>query len=234
MDPRKEIIKKRLEGKKIVAVSGAKGGIGKSMVSCSSALALSSMGYRVGLLDLDFSSPSDHTILGAKHVLPEEKNGVVPPEVCGIKFMSIFYYTGNKPSPFRGIDISNAIKEMLAITIWKDVDLIVVDMPPGMGEEFLDFLELADNVEFLAVTTPSRVSVQTVKKFVSLVEELEAGFLGVLENMKINYSSREHFRENFLGSIRFDLELEDTIGNPTEFMKTQFSRELREILKKIF
>ena len=233
MDPRKDAIKKRLEGKKIIAVSGGKGGIGKSMISCATALTLSSMGYKVGLLDLDFSGPSDHIILGADPKMPDEDHGVLAPEICGIKFMSIFYYTGDTPSPFRGTEISNAIKEILAVTIWNGVDTIVVDMPPGMGDEMLDFIRFSDP-KFIAVTTPSKVSLGTVKKFVKLVEDMNADFLGVIENMKIKDSCEKEFGADFLGSIRFDLDLEDSIGNPDKLMKTQFSDELRTVLKKIF
>ncbi len=112
MDPRLSIIDERLkEVKRIIAVSGCKGGIGKSVISCALALQLSKLGYKVGLLDLDFFSPSDHMILGAKLSFPEEEKGITAPEVCGIKFMSIVYFIENKPAPFRGIDVSNAIIE---------------------------------------------------------------------------------------------------------------------------
>ena len=92
MDPRLNIIDKRLENiKRIVAVSGGKGGIGKSSVASILALCLSEK-YKVGLLDLDFYGPSSHVILGIKDVYPKEEKGIVPPEVHNIKFMSIIYY----------------------------------------------------------------------------------------------------------------------------------------------
>ncbi|MCK5023812.1 MAG: P-loop NTPase, partial [Candidatus Aenigmarchaeota archaeon] len=143
MDPRLEIIDRRLEKiKKIVAVSGGKGGIGKSSAASTLALMLSKAGHKVGLLDLDFSSPSTHVILGIEDLYPVEEKGIIPPEIYGIKYMSIIYYTGDNPSPLRGGDISNAIIELLAITRWEELDFLVIDMPPGIGDIALDTIRL--------------------------------------------------------------------------------------------
>lgn len=237
MDPRISIIGRRLEGIRVVAVAGGKGGAGKSITSTVTALALSNMGYKVGLLDLDFSGPSVHTILGLNHAQPEiqpkEHRGVVPQEVCGIKFFSIVFYAGENPTPLRGIDVSNVVKEILAITKWGGIDILVVDMPPGMGEAVLDSIKLVNGIEFLVVTTPSKVSAGTVKKFIRLLKELRIPVLGVIENMKISNSIGSEFMD-FLGSISFDMDLENAIGKPDKLMSTRFSSELREILEKIF
>jgi ATP-binding protein involved in chromosome partitioning len=158
LDPRLEVIDKRLENvKTLVPVSGVKGGIGKSLVASTLALTLSEMGYRVGLMDLDFSGPSTHIILGISGVYPEEERGIVPPDVHGIKFLSIIYYAGDNPSPLRGVDISNAMIELLAITQWGSLDFLIVDMPPGIGDIILDTIRLMKRAEFLIVTTPSKV-----------------------------------------------------------------------------
>jgi len=235
MDPRGGIIEERLRGKRIIAVAGGKGGVGKSMVSTLMALNLSNMGYRVGLLDLDFSGPSDHVILGLScDEFPKEEKGIIPPEVYGIKFFSIVYYTRGKPSPLRGIDVTNAIKEIFAVVLWKNTDVLVIDMPPGMGEAILDSSELLKNMEFLVVTTPSKVSVETVKRFVRLLKDFNIPLFGVIENMRITTSCREEFGKDFLGTIKFDLDLEEAIGDPDKLMRTKFSRELREILERKF
>jgi len=92
MDPRLEIIDKRLENiKRLVAVSGGKGGTGKSLFASTLALTLSELGYKVGLLDLDFCGPSTHIILGIRGIYPEEEKGIIPPEIYGVKFLSIIY-----------------------------------------------------------------------------------------------------------------------------------------------
>ena len=112
MDPRLAIIDGRFKDiKRLIAIAGGKGGIGKSTIASALALTLSEIGCRVGLLDLDFCGPSTHTILGIDGVYPEEDKGIIPPQVHNIKFLSIVHYAGDSPSPLRGIDISNAKEE---------------------------------------------------------------------------------------------------------------------------
>ena len=116
-------------------------------------------GYKVGLLDLDLYGPSSHIILGVKKIFPKEEIGLIPPTVSGIKFMSIVYFTQDKPSAFRGVDITNIIIEILAITQWDALDYLIIDMPPGIGDETLDVIRFIKNSEFLVITTPSKVSI---------------------------------------------------------------------------
>jgi len=151
MDARVSVIEKRLKNiKRIISVASGKGGVGKSLVASSLALNLSKKGFKIGLLDLDLYGPSSHIILGVKDVFPKEEKGIIPPNVHGINFMSIVYFTEDKPSPFRGIDISNIIIELLAITQWGSLDFLIIDMPPGMGDETLDVIRLIKKSEFLA------------------------------------------------------------------------------------
>ena len=110
MEARTSIIKKRMANiNRIIAVASGKGGVGKSMVASSIALNLANKGKKVGLLDLDLYGPSSHIILDIHDVFPQEENGIIPPEVHGIHFMSVVYFTEDKPAPFRGIDITNII-----------------------------------------------------------------------------------------------------------------------------
>ena len=158
IEPRTSVIDKRLRNiKRIISVASGKGGVGKSLVASSLALSLSRKGYKTGLMDLDLYGPSSHIILGVKDVYPQEEKGIVPPEVHGIRFMSIVYYTDDKPSPFRGTDISNIIIELLAITQWGSLDFLIIDMPPGIGDETLDVIRFIKDSKFLVVTTPSKV-----------------------------------------------------------------------------
>ena len=173
VDPRLEIIEKRLKNiKMLIPVAGGKGGIGKSMVASTLAITLAELGYRVGLLDLDFSGPSAHVILGVRGVSPKEERGIIPPEVYGIKFLSIIYYAGDNPSPLRGTDISNAMIELLAITQWGALDYLIIDMPPGIGDATLDTIRLIRRANFLIIATQSRVVLETVKKALSVLKEL--------------------------------------------------------------
>ena len=238
MEPRTSVIKKRLKSiNRIIAVASGKGGVGKSLVASALALLLVKKGHRVGLLDLDLYGPSSHIILGVSDTFPKEENGLIPPTVHGIKFMSIVYFTEEKPSPFRGIDITNIILELLAITQWGSLDYLIIDMPPGIGDETLDVMRFIQQSEFLVVTTPSKVAMDAVNKLLVLLKELKKPVLGVLENMAMNDSS--YIKKEvkalglpYLGKIKFDETLEDAIGNPDRLSTTRFMKELERVLEK--
>jgi len=240
MDPRTSIIEKRLAGiNRIILVASGKGGVGKSMVASNLALSLSKKGYKTGLLDLDLYGPSAHIILGVeKYDLPEEKKGIIPHDVNDIKFMSIVFFTEDKPAPFRGSDISNVIVELLAITQWGKLDYLIIDMPPGIGEETLDIIRLVKKNEFLIVTTPSKVSMGAVCKLLFILKELKLPIIGIIENMKMEDSSYiedtvSKMKIRYLGHICFDKNLEKSIGNPDMLQKTDFMIDLKNILSKI-
>lgn len=239
MDPRPEIIQQRLAGiKNIIAVAGGKGGVGKSTVATMLALILRERGYRVGLLDLDFYGPSTHVILGiSEGVQPREEKGIIPPKVHGFQFMSLVYYAGDKPSPLRGLDVSNALIELLAITRWDALDFLVVDMPPGLGDTTLDAIRWLKKARFLVVTTPSRVSLETVKKLLSLLMELDASIIGIIENMRrdgdsLSCDELASYDVPVLGGLPFDAELEGSLGNPRQFLKTPLAQALNKIVLK--
>ena len=239
MDPRIEVIDKRLKDvKRIIAVAGGKGGIGKSSVSSTLALILTKMGHKVGLFDMDFSGPSSHIILGIKdYAFPKEDKGIVPSKYYGIKFMSIINFSGENPSPLRGIDITNAIIEFLAITQWDSLDYLIIDMPPGIGDTTLDIIGIIKKAEFLLVTTPSRVAFETVKKSLQLLLELKVQIIGIIENMKFKKSLSikeqvKYLKIPFLGEIYFDKDFEDSVGNINKLNNTDFVKSLKEIIIK--
>jgi ATP-binding protein involved in chromosome partitioning len=235
-DPRLSVIDRRLSGiKRIIAVTGGKGGIGKSLTSSLLALTLSRLGYRVGLLDLDLSAPSTHVILGIDGVYPKEEYGIIPPEVHGISFMSIIYFTGNEPAPLRGNDITNAMLELLAITQWGSLDFLIVDMPPGIGDASMDVIRWLKRAEFLVMTTASKVALETVKKVIKMLEELHKPIIGVIENMKMRESSAVHealheFNVPSLGAIEFDMNLEDLIGDANALVESEVAAQLKKIV----
>ena len=235
IDPRVPLISERLRSiRRIIAVSSGKGGVGKSLVASILALTLARRGFKVGLFDIDFTSPASHIILGVSDVKPEEKNGIVPPVVHGFKYMSIIYYTSDQASPLRGEDYSNALIELLAVTIWGKLDFLVIDMPPGISDAVLDTLRFVRRAEFLVVTSPSRLAFETVRKFIDLLFELDVTILGVIENMKMtdsNFVRRKVEERNlkFWGEIPFDRKLEESIGDAERLLKTEFSLSLIHI-----
>jgi ATP-binding protein involved in chromosome partitioning len=238
MDARISVIDKRLSNiNQIISVASGKGGVGKSIVASSLALNLSKKGYKVGLLDLDLYGPSSHIILGVNtDNFPEEEKGIIPPNSNGIRFMSIVYFTEDKPSPFRGIDISNIIIELLAITQWGELDYLIIDMPPGIGDETLDVIRLVKNSKFLVITTPSRVALGAVKKLLLILKELKIPILGIIENMMMTRSPYVNskicqMKLSYLGSIKFDHKLEDSIGKPDILMNTDFMKDFDKIIQ---
>jgi len=238
-DPRLEIIGKRLEGvKNVLAVSSGKGGVGKSVVAATLALSLKAKGHRVGLFDLDFTSPSTHLILGVGDLFPEEEKGIIPPLAHGLRYMSITYYSLDKPAPLRGADVSDAIIELLAVTRWEELDYLVIDMPPGIGDATLDVLRLVEGIRFLVVTIPSRLAFETVRKLLTLLGRLEVSVVGVVENMVMSPSSDiahkvESLGQAYLGRIDFDTGLEEALGDAGRLMETGFAEDVSEIAGKV-
>jgi ATP-binding protein involved in chromosome partitioning len=239
VDPRTSIINERLARiSRIIAVSSGKGGVGKSMVATTLALTLAKNGCKVGLFDLDFTSPSTHIILGANNVQPKEEKGLVPPTVHGLEYMSLIYFVGDNPAPLRGLDVSNALIELLAVTQWGELDFLVIDMPPGIGDVILDLVRLVKRIEFLIVTTPSLLAFETVKKQVELLCDLKMPIIGVIENMKMDVAERVEVETGklglrYLGEIPYASQVEGSIGNEKELLNTVIAKKLRKVVNAI-
>jgi ATP-binding protein involved in chromosome partitioning len=235
VDPRTSIIDERMKRiGKIVAVSSGKGGVGKSMVAVALALSLRDHSHNVGLLDLDFTSPSTHVILGVEGLYPEEEKGITPPVAQGLSYMSIVHYSADEPVPLRGMDASNAIIELLAITRWEELDYLIIDMPPGIGDATLDMLRLIPRIEFLVVTTPSQLAYESVRKLLILLKDQKIPTIGVVENMVVKQTGfiKEEIHKigsRYLGAIDHDASVEAAIGHPEKLEMTHFYRQVEKI-----
>ena len=236
MDPRRTVIQDRLAGVPgVLAVAGSKGGIGKSLVATSLALAFADSGRRVGLFDLDFTSPSDHVILGVSPHFPAEEFGIDPLRAHGIDLMSVAFFLGEAPAPLRGEDATNALLELLAITRWGDLDVLMLDMPPGLGDTTLDVIHLVPRLEFLLLGTASRVVVESVRRALALLTELEVPLRGVLENMRRGAGTAvadlaQRFRVPFLGALPYDAEIEEALGDVPLLRGTSFFAALEAVV----
>lgn len=239
VDPRINIIEKRLEKvRRLIAVSSGKGGVGKSLVASVLALTLLDRGFEVGLFDADFTSPSTHRILGVRRLEIKEEKGIVPMHVHGLKYMSIVAFSGEETLPLRGADISNILIELFSTTLWGSLDYLIIDMPPGISDATLDIIRLVRRSEFLVVSTPSTLALETVEKLLRLLKELKVPVVGVLENMKMGKSFTIKNRINemgvsFLGELPFDLKVEEALGDVDALAKTAFARKLAEIVPQI-
>ncbi len=238
LDPRINFVKKKYRSlARLIAFSSGKGGVGKSTLSALSAMYMASKGYRVGLLDLDLYGPSTHVILNADiHTLPEEESGVVPPLVNGVYFMSVVYYSENKPLVMRGGDLRNAVMELLTIINWPSLDYLIIDMPPGLGDTLLDIAEFIP-ASFVVVTNPTKIAMESVEKLVDFLKTQNLSVSGIVENMKTKDSSfvkskADSLNIKYLGSIGFYPDIEDLYGNPDKIAGSEISRELEMVLKK--
>lgn len=235
-DPRTTVINRRMKRiNRIIAVSSGKGGVGKSLIATTLALTFSQKGCKVGLFDLDFTSPSTHLILGAKDAQPKEDKGIIPPLVKGLSYMSLIYYSHDEAVPLRGVDVSNVLIELLAVTQWGKLDYLVIDMPPGISDAVLDLVRLLKRIEFLIVTTPSLLAFETVKKQVALLKDLKIPIIGVVENMKMNKAKgiqreTEKLGLKFLIDIPYDRKVEEAIGDEKKLFDTAIAQKLKAIV----
>ena len=238
MDPRLSLIPERVKNvKNILAVDSGKGGVGKSLFSAILSLNLAEKGYKVGLLDLDFHGSSCHIVLGVDKIDFEEEKGVIPPMIHGIKFMSIVLFSGNVPIPIRGEDITNAFIEIMAITRWGELDYLVIDMPPGMGEEILDIMRYMAKAEFLVITTPSKLALNVTRKTIEILKWSKRNIVGVIGNMCTEENNikkfAENLREKFLGCIPYDEHIENALGNPIKLKETIFYQAVGRIVDNV-
>jgi ATP-binding protein involved in chromosome partitioning len=238
-DPRLSVLSERLGGVgKVVVFTSSKGGVGKTLLSVTTSLVLSRKGVGVGLLDIDVTNPTAHIALGVdpSSVRPVEEKGVVPPEVSGVKFMSPVFFTADRPAALRGENISSAIREIISITRWPGVDVLIVDTPPGMSDELLELITNIRRFSALVVTTPSVLSLRSAIKLVDLIGP---NVSGVVVNMapdrnigKMLQAVKELNLPVYL--LPYDPTVEQAIGNPQKILTTELAREVdRQITNTI-
>lgn len=234
-DPRIAVIERRLERvERIVAVSSGKGGVGKSLVAATLAALVSQSGRRAGLLDFDFAGSSAHLALGADGLYPHEEYGIEPPVFAGVHFMSLVHFVGESATPLRGEDVTNVITELLAITQWGELDVLFVDMPPGIGDTSLDAMRLLPRAEHLVVTTASRMAVPVVTRVLALLREQGVPIAGIVENMARDSGSSISDSlgggsARLVGSLPYDDRLEAAVGDVPALLRTSFADALRPV-----
>ena len=170
----------------IVAVSSAKGGVGKSTVAVNLACALAGLGQRVGLLDADVYGPSLPTLLGLVGQKPQVGPGkkLQPMEKFGIKAMSIgFLVDPDQPMVWRGPVATGALRQLLMDVDWGELDVLVIDMPPGTGDVQLSLAQTVPLAGAVIVSTPQEMALADVRRGISMFEKTHVPVLGVIENM---------------------------------------------------
>lgn len=169
----------------VVGVSSGKGGVGKSTVSTNLAAAWAKAGRRVGLLDADIYGPDIPTMFGVMEKPRIADERVIPIEAHGVKLMSIgFLIDEDAPAIWRGPIIMGVVRQFLQQVAWGELDLLVVDLPPGTGDAQLSLCQLVRVDGAVMVTTPQDVSVGGVLRGIGMFEKLSVPVLGIVENMR--------------------------------------------------
>ena len=222
--------------KNIVAVASGKGGVGKSTTAVNLALALAAEGARVGVLDADIYGPSQPMMLGISG-RPQSNDGktLEPLEAYGVQAMSIgFLIDVDTPMVWRGPMVTQALEQLLKDTNWREVDYLIVDMPPGTGDIQLTLAQKVPVTGAVIVTTPQDIALIDARKGLKMFEKVGVPIVGVVENMSIHICSNcghaEHiFGEGgaaklcndygvpFLGSLPLDIRIREQAdsGRPT-------------------
>jgi ATP-binding protein involved in chromosome partitioning len=189
--------------KNIVAVASGKGGVGKSTTAVNLALALAAEGATVGILDADIYGPSLPQMLGIDAGRPDSADGksLEPMEAHGIQAMSIgFLIDPEQPMVWRGPMVTQALTQLLNDTRWRELDYLIVDMPPGTGDIQLTLAQQVPVTGAVIVTTPQDIALLDARKGLKMFEKVGIPILGIVENMSIHICSKCGHEEHIFGS----------------------------------
>lgn len=212
--------------KRIIAVASGKGGVGKSTVAVNLALAFQQSGWKTGLLDADVYGPSVPMLLGLRDKKPENRDDyLIPVDAFGLKVMSMgFMVPENTPMVWRGPMVQSALLQMLRDVQWGDLDVLVIDMPPGTGDTQLTIAQKVKLAGAVIVSTPQDIALLDTVKGIHMFEKVSVPVLGVIENMSFfccphcgetsdifgTHGARDRAAElnvDFLGGIPIDIDL---------------------------
>jgi ATP-binding protein involved in chromosome partitioning len=188
--------------KNIIAVASGKGGVGKSTTAANLALALAAEGASVGLLDADIYGPSQPMMLGISR-RPESEDGktMEPLENHGVQVMSIgFLVDQDEAMIWRGPMATQALEQLLRQTNWKDLDYLIVDMPPGTGDIQLTLSQRVPMTGAVIVTTPQDIALLDARKGIKMFEKVGVPILGIVENMAVHVCSNCGHVEHIFGA----------------------------------
>jgi len=242
--------------KNIIAVASGKGGVGKSTVAVNLALALSAEGARVGVLDADIYGPSQPTMLGVSG-RPESVDGhtIEPKESHGVQMSSIgLLVDTDQPMVWRGPMVTQPLQQLLGQTNWKDLDYLVVDMPPGTGDIQLTLAQQVPVTGAVIVTTPQDIALIDAKKGLKMFEKVSIPILGIVENMAVHVCTKcghaehifgadggrrmaEQYGVDYLGSLPLDIRIREQTdsGRPTVVAEpdSEITQTYKEIARKV-
>ncbi|MDQ1680476.1 MAG: ATP-binding protein involved in chromosome partitioning, partial [Frankiaceae bacterium] len=169
---------------RVFAIASGKGGVGKSSVTTNLAVAMRAQGLTVGVVDADIHGHSIPRMLGVTDRPTKVKDMIMPPEAYGMKVMSIGMFTeGNSPVVWRGPMLHRALEQFLADVFWGDLDVLLLDLPPGTGDIAISVAQLLPNAEIVVVTTPQLAAREVAERAGAIAQQTKQRIAGVVENM---------------------------------------------------
>jgi ATP-binding protein involved in chromosome partitioning len=244
----------------IVAVASGKGGVGKSTTSVNLALALATLGQRVGLLDADIYGPSQPRMLGitGKPRSPDGKK-LLPMENYGVRVMSMgFLVDEDAPMIWRGPMVQSALQQMLGDVLWGELDVLVVDLPPGTGDAQLTMAQRVPLAGAVIVSTPQDIALLDARKALNMFRKVDVPVLGIVENMSYFLcpscghraeifshggarATAERYGVDFLGEIPLDLVIREqtdagrppVISQPDGPQAAAYLEVARKVIRKL-
>jgi ATP-binding protein involved in chromosome partitioning len=252
VSPKTQFKKNKINGvKKIIAVSSGKGGVGKSTIAVNLAIALKNLNHNVGILDADIYGPSIPKMMGISEK-PKSEDGInlIPIKKFNIQCMSIgFMVSEETPMIWRGPMVASTIKIFANKVLWKDIDFLIIDMPPGTGDALLTFSQEIDIDGAVIITTPQDIAVIDVKKGIEMFKKTNVKILGIIENMKSFTSNdgvehfifgkdggkniAEKFNIELLGQIPINIDLRKNSDEGNPFVENYKEDKISVIFKNI-
>tara|TARA_Y100000590_G_scaffold391948_1_gene469015 strand:- start:484 stop:1311 length:828 start_codon:yes stop_codon:yes gene_type:complete len=248
----KNFIKNPIQGTRFtIAISSAKGGVGKSTFAVNFALALKSLNYKVGILDADIYGPSLPKMMSINEKpKSEEGKKLIPIEQYGIQCMSIgFLVDEETPMIWRGPMVTSAIKTFAQKVLWDNLDFIVVDMPPGTGDTQLTFAQEIKVDGVIIISTPQEVALLDVKRGIKMFDKLKVPILGLVDNMSFfegddgkNYNIfgndgvenvAKEYQKKFLGKIPLNIDLRVAADSGKPLFELNPNHKISEIFTEI-
>ena len=239
--------------KNIIAIASGKGGVGKSTTAANLALALSSEGAIVGILDADIYGPSQPQMLGISDKKPQSTDGksMDPILAHGIQVMSIgFLIDQETPMIWRGPMVTGALEQLLTQTDWNNLDYLIVDLPPGTGDIQLTLSQKIPVTGAIIVTTPQDIALLDARKGLKMFEKVNVPIIGIVENMASHICSKcgheEHifgeggghkmsddYKVGLLGSLPLDINIREQLDLGTPTLVSDKDGKIASIYKEI-
>ena len=250
--PPKQFVKTPINGtKSVILVSSAKGGVGKSTVAVNLAFALQNLGLKIGILDADVYGPSLPKLINLNEK-PKSEDGkaMIPLEKNNAQCMSMgFLVDEQTPMIWRGPMVISAIKTMTQSVLWKDRDIIIVDMPPGTGDTQLTFAQQVKVDGAIIVSTPQDLALLDVKRGIQMFDKTGVKILGLIDNMSyfkgddgkdykifgesgVEKTAKE-FNKEFLGSLPIHQDLRSSADKGKPLTHSNPDHEVSKLFKNI-